>query len=368
LHALRVYEIEAEMKISNLPVDGSAEPVVEPGLPIVDAHHHLFYARKPASGAFKALPPGPWRNFLEQNTRLRYLIDEFSAEINEAGHNIVATVFLDSRTMYRPDGPEDMRSIGEVEFASGVAAMSASGMFGPTKMCAGIIGDVPRVEEGMEKVLEAQIQAGGGRYRSLHFNANYDDDPQLLKLAPPGILLDKHFRAGYKSLERLGLAFDVNLFEPQLPDLIDLARAFPGTQIIVNHTCWIPGIGGYTGRREERFPVWLKNMKELGQCPNVAVKLGGLSSYPFSGFKVFKATPRATSEAIAEEWKPTIEGCIEAFGADRCMFESDAPGHNSTCSYRVLWNAFKQIVAGASNNEKIALFSGTAARIYRLNI
>jgi L-fuconolactonase len=357
------------MGISNQARDGSPEPVLDPQLPIVDVHHHLFFRPKPSPDTFKAMPPGPWRYFCERNTTHRYLLEEFTAEIADSGHNVRATVFLDSRSMYRPDGPEEMKSVGEVEFASGTAAMAASGMFGPVKVCAGIIGDVLRVEEGMEKVLEAHIQAGGGRYRSLHFNAHWDPDPAFPRLTPaPGILVDEKFRAGYRELERLGLAFDVNLYEPQLPDLIDLARAFPGIQIVLNHTGWILGTGPYAGKRVERYPIWLNNMKILGECPNVAVKLGGLGGYPFLGFRTFLTQPRATSEEIAEEWRPTIEGCIETFGVDRCMFESDAPGHNATCSYRVLWNAFKRIVAGTSKDEKTALFSGTATRIYRLEI
>jgi L-fuconolactonase len=350
------------------PVQACAEPIMEPDLPIVDAHHHLFLRHKPPADAFADLPAGPWREFLQTNTIYRYLLDEFLADIN-SGHNIRATVFLDSRTMYRLDGPEAMKSVGEVEFANGVAAMAASGKLGSCKVCAGIIGDVLSIDEHMEAILGAHIRAGGDRYRSLHFNAHYDSDPQLPRIASaPGLLLDKSFREGYRLLQRHGLAFDVNLWEPQLPDLIDLARSFPETQIVLNHIAGPLGIGGYAGKGAERFPIWRKNMALLAACNNVAVKLGALASYPFYGFKSFRAPRRATSEELADEWRPYIEPCIELFGAERCMFESDAPSHKSTCSYAVLWNVFKRLAAGGSREEKTALFSGTASRIYRLAI
>jgi predicted TIM-barrel fold metal-dependent hydrolase len=97
----------------------------------------------------------------------------------------------------------------------------------------------------------------------------------------------------------------------------------------------------------------------------VAVKLGGLAM-SFPGFETYMAEPRASSETLAADWKPYIDTCIEAFGPDRSMFESNFPVDQGSCSYPVLWNAFKRLAAGFSADEKTALFSGTARRVYRL--
>jgi predicted TIM-barrel fold metal-dependent hydrolase len=179
--------------------------------------------------------------------------------------------------------------------------------------------------------------------------------------------LDPTFRAGFKRLQPLGLSFDVFLLEPQLPELIDLARSFPETQIILDHVGTPMGIGRYAGRREERFPIWSDSIRALSRCANVAVKLGGLGM-PFGGFMSYRSTPPATSMQVAEEWRPYIDTCIDAFGVHRCMFESGFPMEMGTCTYPVLWNAFKRLAAGASVAEKAALFSETAKRIYRLDI
>ncbi|CAA9543489.1 MAG: Purine/pyrimidine phosphoribosyl transferase, partial [uncultured Thermomicrobiales bacterium] len=97
-------------------LDRLREEIIEPALPIVDPHHHLWDR------------PG-WR----------YLLDELLADLN-SGHTIVATVFLQCRAMHRADGPEALRPVGETEFVNGVAAMSASGGYGLTRVCAGIVG------------------------------------------------------------------------------------------------------------------------------------------------------------------------------------------------------------------------------------
>ena len=168
-------------------------------------------------------------------------------------------------------------------------------------------------------------------------------------------------------LQRLGLSFDTWLLEPQLPDLIDLARAFPETTIVLDHVGTPLGIAAYAGKREARFGPWRESIRTLATCPNVVVKLGGLAM-PFAGFASFNASPRASSEDLAREWKPYVDACIEAFGPARCMFESNFPVDSLTCSYATLWNVFKSLAASHSHDEKTALFSGTAARVYRLSV
>ncbi|TAL04220.1 MAG: amidohydrolase [Rhodospirillaceae bacterium] len=345
----------------------SAEPIIEPDLPIIDPHHHLW--DRPLA-AFPTAQDSD-RSFISiMRNKAHYLLDDFLADIN-TGHNIRGTVYVEANAMYRAGGPEHKKSVGEVEFANGVAAMSASGAYGDARICAGIVGHGHLgLGDGAEDVLRAHILAGNGRFRGIRAHTAYDPDPGIfsgMQGLPPHILLDKTFRAGFKWLHKLGLSFDVWVLEPQLPDLIDLARAFPETQIILNHTGGPLGMSSYAGKRDERFPMWRENIRALAACDNVTVKLGGLGM-PVSGFASFMSEPPATSAQLAAEWKPYMETCIETFGAGRCMFESNFPVDSGACTYPVLWNAFKRLAAGASKDEKTALFSGTAKRVYRLDI
>jgi L-fuconolactonase len=348
----------------------AVESIIEPDLPIIDPHHHLWFIPQATLDNAPEHADEVWRRVitgLRKNSR--YLIDEFLADL-KTGHNIRATVFIETHTMYRAHGPEYLKSTGEVEFANGVAAMAESGLFGDIKVCAAIVGAADlSLGDAVEEVLEAHIRAGGGRYRGVRNPAHYDADPNLFPTyARPHLLLDPAFRAGFKHLHKFDLSFDVWIWEPQLPELIDLARTFPGTQIILNHVGGPLGSASYAGKREERFHIWWANIQNLAQCPNVAVKLGGLGSTPIQGFKSFMADQPATSAELAVEWKPYIETSIEAFGVERCMFESDYPPGGGSGAYPVLWNAFKRIASGASADEKKALFSGTAAKIYRIDI
>jgi L-fuconolactonase len=333
----------------------SGEPIIDPDLPIVDAHHHLWFLTEAYFAQMQLQDDVMARGWIAvYRSHARYLLDEFLADVT-SGHNVRATVFVECGAMYRAGGPDAMKSVGEVEFANGVAAMAASEIFGNVKVCAGIVGN-PNLSLGnaAEDVLRAHMQAGDGRFRGVRNH-------------PAGGLLDKEFRTGFKSLHKFGLSFDALVLEPQLPDLIDLACAFPDTQIILNHVGILPDAASQASQVEKRFPIWRENIRTLSACNNVVVKLGGLGM-PLPGFKSFMSTPRFTSEQLAAEWQPYIETCIEAFGANRCMFESNFPVDSGTCTYAVLWNAFKRLAAGASTAEKTALFSGTAARVYRLDI
>ncbi len=321
------------------------EPALEPELPIIDPHHHLWDR------------PG-WR----------YLLDEFLADINQ-GHDIRATVFVQCRAMHRADGPEAMQPVGETEFVNGVAAMSESGLYGPTKICAGIVGHADlRLGDAVKPVLEAHIAAGGGRFRGIRHIATWDSDPILLNPAytPPEDMLDSAgFRAGFAQLAPLDLSFDAWLFHPQIPKLAALARAFPGTRIVLDHVGGPAGIGQYAGKRDEVFAHWSKSIKDLAACPNVTVKLGGLGMR-VNAFNFEDADIAPSSEMLAAAWKPYIETCIAAFGTARCMFESNFPVDKGSYGYGVGWNAFKRLASGASADEKADLFWRAAATFYRL--
>jgi predicted TIM-barrel fold metal-dependent hydrolase len=340
-----------------------AEAILEPDLPIVDPHHHLWDRRNYAT---PAAPEHPFMTAIADARR--YLLDELLADTG-SGHNITATVFVECGAFYKADGPVEMRVVGETEFVNGVAAMSASGMYGETRACAGIVSRADlMLGDAVAPVLEAHIRAGGGRFRGIRNSASFEADKEVLgplNRVEAGLYLSDRFREGFKHLAPMGLSFDAWLLEPQLPDLIALARAFPQTTIVLDHVGTPLGRASYAGRLEERFGAWRDNIAELAKSQNVVVKLGGLAM-AFCNFPSFLSEPRAPSEQLAREWAPYIEACIGAFGPERCMFESNFPVDMGSCTYATLWNAFKRIAHGYSADEKAALFSGTATRVYRL--
>jgi L-fuconolactonase len=345
-----------------------AEQIFEPELPIVDPHHHLWDRPR---GILRNLPPSD-HGFMDIINEIpRYLLDELLADLN-SGHNIRATVYMECGAMYRADGPEPLRCVGETEFVNGIAAMTASGLYGEVRACAGIVGHVDlRLGEAAEDVLRSHIAAGHGRFRGIRQSASYDEDPNVLGplhgRVPPGLYADVKFRDGFAVLRKLGLSFDAWLLEPQLPELIELARAFSDTIIVLDHVGTPLGIGRYRGKLEERFGAWRDNIRTLAKCENVSVKLGGLPM-PFAGWRAHMSEPLPSSEQLAQQWKPYIETCIEAFGPTRCMFESNFPVDRFGADYASLWNAFKRLAANYSPDEKTALFSGTAKRLYRIEV
>jgi predicted TIM-barrel fold metal-dependent hydrolase len=273
--------------------------------------------------------------------------------------------------MYRAQGPEAFRPVGEVEFANGAAAMSASGGYGKALICAGIVGHANLLlGDGAKPVLEAEIAAGQGRFRGIRHSSAWDADPAVAHMyatRPKGLLFDATFRKGFSCLAPLGLSFDAWLFQPQIGELADLARAFPDTRICLDHCGGPVGIGVYANRREELFPGWKASIKEIAKCPNVAVKLGGLAMR-LLGHDFHERPKPPSSEQAAAAWKPYIESCIEAFGPSRCMFESNFPPDKGQCSYQVIFNAFKRLAAPYSEGERTALFCKTAADFYRLKL
>ena len=318
------------------------EEILEPDLPTVDPHHHLW----------------PW---------LDYMLPALLKDLG-SGHNVRATVFLETNAWYRTEGPDHLRPVGETEFVAEVGAQARSAGNDAPRVCAGIIGHADlMLGDGVDEVLEAHISAGKGRFRGIRTNAQRDESVGWTAKPPPkGMLLDKQFRAGFSRLAAHGLICDAMQFHPQLPELADLARSFPDTVIVVNHLGAPLGVGPYAGKRDEIFPLWKQAMQELAKCSNVHVKLGGLANPFFSGLSFRHREEPPSSDDIAAAFRPYVEVCIEAFGPHRCMFESNFPADKESCSYAVLWNAFKRLAAGYAADEKQALFSGTAQRVYRL--
>lgn len=314
------------------------EAIIEPDLPIIDPHHHLWLR--------------------DGNT---YLLPELLADLY-SGHNVVATVFEECHSMYRASGPRSEASLGETTFVAGIAAMGECGAFGPSRPCARIVGNVSLMLGFKARpLLEQHMIASGGRFAGVRHSTAWHAD--IHKVAPvPGTLANNTFRAGYQALGDLGLVYDAWVYHTQIDEVADLADAFPNTPIVLNHV-GSPILGGpYAGKRDEVFADWKAAMARLAKHPNVTVKLGALP-IRLPGDGANRDMP-PSSEEIATAWGPWMLTCIELFGASRCMFESNFPVQKRWSSFAITWNGFKRIAAGASPDEKRDLFAGTARRIY----
>jgi predicted TIM-barrel fold metal-dependent hydrolase len=332
--------------------DHPAEQAIEPELPIIDPHHHI-------------------RDHVGDN---RYLLPEFLEDL-ATGHNIIATVAIEEFAMYRDDGPREFAPVGETEFLNGIAAMFASGRYGPIRGCAGIVGAADlMLGDRVQEVLEAHIAAGGGHFRGIRARCAWHEayaparwQKNFFK-ALPHMLADPVFRRGVARLAANDLSLDVHVFHTQLPELTDFARAFPDTTIILNHYGVPLGVGPFAGKQAQVFPYWRAQLRELAKSPNIFVKLGGMkwADLPIPGydFALRKTTP--SSEELAKAWSPYVETCVEIFGPDRCMCESNFPPEKMMHSYVVLWNAFKLVTARYAQSERAWLFKDTAAKAYRL--
>lgn len=321
----------------------STEEILEPDLPIIDGHHH-FYDRP---------------NWV-------YLADDYLADL-QSGHAIQATVYMQAQTRYFTEGDTAFRVVGETAFVTQQAqALSEVGI----RVAEGIVGHADlRSGARVRDVLEAHIDAGEGRFRGIRHLTTWDADASLvnpLSAVPAGLMQTDAYREGVSQLCPLGLSYDAWLFFHQLPELYALAREFPDTAIIINHCGGVVRIGSYAGRRDEAYADWLRNMRALSELPNVHVKLGGLGMR-INGFEFDKADAPPTSYILAETWRPWIEPCIELFGANRCLFESNFPVDKGSYPYATLWNAFKRLTLNASAAEKAQLFSETARSVYRLS-
>jgi L-fuconolactonase len=317
------------------------EEPLDPELPIIDPHHHLW------------------------NRGGDYFVDELLADLT-AGHRVVATVFAQCHFAYRDSGPMQMRPVGETEFVMRCVEMARL-RTDKIDVCAGIVGYADlELGESVDEVLQAHVQIAGDRFKGVRrLTARHDEFATHLPALPIGLMEDSAFRRGFSRLRSFGLSYDAWVYHTQILEVVDLARAFPDTTIVLDHLGSPLGVVSYEGQRDEVFRVWRAHMQELSSCPNVYVKLGGLGM-SVCGFSFHHHPLPPSSTELAEQWKPYIASCIELFGAERCMFESNFPVDKGVCSYPVLWNAFKRIVADASAGEKASLFHDTAKLVYRL--
>ena len=325
------------------------EQALEPELPICDPHHHFWDRR-------------------DVMVQPRYLLDEILTDLG-GGHRVVSTVYVECGAMYRREGTPPTRVVGETEFVNGLAAMAASGLYGETQIAAAIVGTAPLDEgDGVAATLDAQIAASPARFRGIRHVVAWDESPEtpVARAAPPpGLMASDAFRAGFRHLAPRGLTFDLWCYHPQLSEAVTLVRAFPDQTVILDHFGGPLGVGPYANRADEVFDDWRERMVELAQCPNVVAKLGGINM-EVNGFGWHSRSRPPYSWELMEATRRYYETMIELFGVDRCMFESNFPVDKVSCSYTVLWNSFKRLVAHYSEDEKRALFHDTATRIYRI--
>ncbi len=318
---------------------------MEPDIPIIDAHHHLWGA-----------PRDP------------YLLEDFLADAG-GGHDVRASVFIECDTHYRSGGDPLWQPLGETEFVVDAARRAAR--LGGTRAADAVVGYVDLTAgEAVRPVLEAQMAAGEGRFRGVRYISAWHPDQAArgsLATPPPMVLLDPRFREGFAQLAPLGLSFDAWMYHTQLAELRDLADAFPETPIVLNHVGGAIGIGPYASRSRHVRAAWAAALRELSHCPNLHMKIGGLGMRLF-GFGAHERPVPPSSEELAALWRPMVETCVEAFGARRCMFESNFPVDKAGIGYTTLWNAFKRLTAGWPAAERAALFHGTAARFYRIDL
>jgi len=318
------------------------EEILSPELPIIDPHHHLM-----------------------NHYNMRYEIDDLKADMAN-GHNILATIYVECRRAYREDGPPELAPVGETEVVEGIVSALPPG---PTDFCAGIVAHADlMLGDAVDTVLDAHAAASRKRFRGIRHLAAWDADDTVhmtMINAHPTILDDAAFRRGAARLAARGLSFDTWIYHPQLPALARFAQTVPELSIVLDHIGMPVGIGPYQGRRAEIFESWRQGIRVLAACPNVVVKLGGIVM-PIAGFGWHERAVLPGSEELARATRDYYMTVIDAFGPDRCMFESNFPMDREACAYNVLWNSFKRLAAGFSDAEKDSLFRRTAARIYRL--
>lgn len=319
------------------------EPIIDRDRRIIDAHHHLR----------------------DRDGEL-YLEHEFLADL-ACGHRVVASVAVETGVHYLDAGPEAQRPSGETAFLAGIAERCEAR--GEPRVATAIVAYADlRLGDDVDAVLAAHANAGRGRLRGIRMATPWHGDERLRyprSRTEPGMLRDPQFGRGFARLAPHALAFDAWVYHTQLDDVADLAQRFPDTTIVLDHLGGPIGAGPFAHRRDEVFAAWRSSLRRLAQCANVMLKVGGLGM-PIIGFGFDRAGARPASATLAEAWRPWVETAVAAFGAARCMFESNFPPDRVSADYSTVWNAFKRITMPWSEAERAMLFAGTAARVYRI--
>ena len=317
------------------------ESILDPALPIIDAHLHLWDM------------PGN-----------RYLQEDFHADA-ASGHNVAAAVYVQSGVVSRSDGPEELRGVGETEFAAKLAAEHK----GAGPKIGAILAPIDYVQgKDFERTLAAHEEAANGLLRGFRGITHWHKDPEIHKIhTAPNMLEAPASLDAIGVVNRQGLSLDVWAFHTQLSEVLNIARTYPDLTLVVDHFGTPLGCGAYESDPHGVFADWSKKMAEIAQYPRVFMKIGGIGMR-FSGLKFnYRAAP-PSSEDIAAALKPYYEFCIEKFGYGRCLFESNFPVDKTSYSYAVLWNAYKRLAKDASPADRARLFAGNAAAVYRMSL
>ncbi len=329
-------------------LEGRSEEILEPEIEILDTQHHLF-----------------------DRPHLRYMLQDYLDDAN-AGHRIVGSVYIETQSMARPDGPEELRPVGEVEFANGLAATMRSGTYGPGRVAAAIVGFVDMTTGDRAAItLDACAAVAPQRFKGVRHIAMSHPDPSVLRFLthrpPPDLLKSPGFRAAFRHVRERGLCFDATVLHHQLPEVAALAAAFPDTTIVLDHAGLATAIPGKPGSQTEVFQEWRANMQALARHENVFCKISGLGT-SYWGFDFIERTTPVGYRELADAWRPYVETSIELFGAGRSMMGSNYPNDGRSCGFVPLWNAMKHIVRDCSPSEKAALFKGTAQKVYQVDL
>lgn len=321
------------------------EHAIEPDLAIVDAHHHFIAA-------------------------MNYMPADYRRDL-AAGHRVVASVFVEAGQMRDPRVPEAFRPVAETAFAAAAAAADSEEDSAGPRLCAAIVAHADLRGSEVDRVLEAHAGAGEGYLRGIRQSSFWDEGEEVYAFTiarpPRGLLLDSAFRNGFARLAAHGLSYDAVVFHHQLDELVDLAAAFPGTPIVLNHMGFALGVGRFAGKRDEVFGAWRAALGRLARHENVSVKIGGLGM-PFWGFDFHERSAPADSDELAAVWRPYVETAVDLFGPQRAMMEANFPPDGRSCGYVTCWNALKKASSTYSAAERAALFAGTAARFYRIDL
>lgn len=318
-------------------------------MPIVDAHHHLFGDRQ---------------------ARVHYELDELRRDLS-SGHRIIGTVYVEAYgSGWRTDGPDDLRSVGEIEKIVGLTRASVRLASGDCQIAAGIVSNVDlRLGDRLEAVLSAHREAAEGRLSGVRQHTAYvtgEVGKTILQPPPAQLMADRAYRDGVRRLPRLDLALDVTAYHTQLAEVIDLARDCAETSIVLDHIATPIGVAEFSAQREEVFAQWQRGMAQLAELPNVTVKLGGMGM-AVMGFGFEHEPAPARADRLAAAWAPHLDFCLEHFGTQRLFLESNFPVDRNAASYAEIWNAFKRATASLSQDERRDLFYRTASRVYRLS-
>ena len=343
-----------ENKSPHLPVrqewlDQHIEDAILPDLPIIDPHHHLWDA------GFG-----------------RYYVEELLKDIKSSGHNVESTVYIMSSSntkIYAKDGPEEFRPLSEIKFATDEAKRADLIPNNHVKVNASIVGSVDLTfGKKLKPVLEKAINISEGRLKGIRMLLASHQDPRINSGAVRsdlGLMLHPNFIDGAKCIQNADLSLDFWIYHTQLNEMEKIARTLPDLTIILNHVGGPIHLGEYEGKQALTHREWRSAMMRLAKIPNINVKLGGLGM-AVNGAKFHENNNPPNSTQLSNIWKPWIYETLDMFGFDRCMFESNFPVDKGSCSYGVLWNAFKILAKDMSEDEKNKLFKQNASRIYKI--